>query len=1097
MALVLIHADPMDVADVTPEWGSIQAVSAARYTLITSGTDPRPRGDGSAAPANYRQLDIVNGDNFAGERCEVGANERRYGSAGSPGTFMVYQPGNTYVTYYSQRLAADFPITTLSWQVVMQMKQGQPYTADDSFTGGIPIIAIHCLNSMWQLMGRDGTAMWTAPATLSRWTRFRIEATYTAKAAARIKLQIDDRAGATDFVAQYDSGFLSVPTVTSATSRQSGFDWLLLPGQEIPTRIAMGIYRNSVIVGNTHIDIANVQVYQDVPADVATVVGGNLYGFGGYAAGPYVDLTGAGSIAAGVDIVAVAADSGWSASTPAVTVKAALAQASSGWAAVAPGAAIPYAPAAAVSGWAASPATATVASSPPVVGSGWAASAPAVRAAVSPAVAPLAAGAAAATAAARVAAPAAIAGLQAALPALSAVASLPAAGSGWVAQTAAVGAVAAPPVATTGWLANPPAVSVIQPGVVDLAPAASGWDAAAATVTVTLALAAIAKSVARSDFEASLGGFAFASGGGATGTIVQSQTQAADGLWSLKLDGTLPAASTLVAARKTIALKPWTRYRATVRIYIESITAGVTAATLTLVHNGAGAGQVSVTAPVNRTLVGQWQTVAATFTTQNSPNSPAQAYVESFRFANPGSVAATVVAYADSLSVEELDVVALGAALPTLGVTAAAAVATSGWTANAAAVAVPFTLAAAATGWAAASPTATVQAAAEATVSGWTAQVANVTIFGPVVIGAPAAAASLAAQVPAVTVQVPVSAGAYGWSATPPLGGVSRTYTFAGASAGWQAWPMVQVVHVDVTAGASAWNATAPAVTVIQPGIIAATAAMMAWTAAAPTVARAVSLPGGGTGWAASPPQVAAAVTLAVVTTGLAAQVAQVKVAASATAGPTGWTGRPATVTVTAPIATGSTGWTASAPETAASATLALPASGSGWTARPVVASATLAAPAAATGWTASPPLAAAAAVFVLPAAGGAWTARPAVVTVSAAAPLAAAGWAADAPAVAHPGLLALAPAASSSWQATPPELAAIILPTASSFDWAAAEVEFAVGAVSRQVGLLDYRMAEPVLVATASLDPWTAPETFQGLTGGLDTYTPRGIDPP
>lgn len=269
-----IHADPMDVADVVPEWGAIQAASSARYTLVTTGTDTRPRGDGTAAPANYRHLALVDGDNFFGERNEVGANERRNGITGGTGTFMLYQPGQTYQTYFSMRLASDFPVTNANWQVIMQMKQCQPYTNDGHSS---PIIALQARQSQWQLITdihTESDPYWTAPATLNRWTRFRLDITYSKDVAlGRIRVQIDDRSGSpTDFVPQYDSGDLYGATLTAAVGAQSGSGWSLTDGQEIQSHLRLGPYRNSVISGNTSIDLANVQVYQGDSS-----VGGSIF----------------------------------------------------------------------------------------------------------------------------------------------------------------------------------------------------------------------------------------------------------------------------------------------------------------------------------------------------------------------------------------------------------------------------------------------------------------------------------------------------------------------------------------------------------------------------------------------------------------------------------------------------------------------------------------------------------------------------------------------------------------------------------------------------------------------------------------------------
>lgn len=257
--LTTVHADPMN-GDQYLEWGSLQAVSASRITLATTGADPRPSGNGAPSPTSYRKLSLNDGDNFYGERVEIGRNERRYGITGDLGTFMLYQPGQRYQTYFSLRLPTDFPITNTNWQIVMQMKQAQPYTNDGN---SIPILAMQANNGTFQMLGRNSVQLWKAPATLGRWIRFHLDITYSKNPSiGRVRVQIDDRAGATDFVPQYDSGDIATQTLTYAVGAQSGSGWSLADGQEIPSHLRLGAYRNSVITGSTHIDISNVQVYK-------------------------------------------------------------------------------------------------------------------------------------------------------------------------------------------------------------------------------------------------------------------------------------------------------------------------------------------------------------------------------------------------------------------------------------------------------------------------------------------------------------------------------------------------------------------------------------------------------------------------------------------------------------------------------------------------------------------------------------------------------------------------------------------------------------------------------------------------------------------
>lgn len=260
--LDLSHEDTMADADQSVQWGLLQAVSADRVALNVVGDgDARPKGDGTPQTTRrYRRLTLKDGDDFSGERVELGANERRNGTSGGAGTFMLYPEGTHYETWFSLRLPSSFPINTPDWCVVMQMKQTQPYTTDNGGAG--PIIEMDVRSGNWMVITNGTTTLFTAPAKLNVWTRFRIDARYFADPTkGRIRIQIDDRANATTWVPQYDSGVLTTAMLTTAVGAQSGPGWSLNNGDSIPAHLRLGIYRNPIITGDTSIDVGNVQVY--------------------------------------------------------------------------------------------------------------------------------------------------------------------------------------------------------------------------------------------------------------------------------------------------------------------------------------------------------------------------------------------------------------------------------------------------------------------------------------------------------------------------------------------------------------------------------------------------------------------------------------------------------------------------------------------------------------------------------------------------------------------------------------------------------------------------------------------------------------------
>lgn len=259
----LLHADSMASTDFEADWGSYQAASKARYELITSGGDLRPMGNGEAQPnVNFRRLILLSADvaNVGNERTELGANTRTNGSEGGAGTFMVYPESTDEIeTWFSLRLPESFPLSDANWQVVMQMKQAQPYVGDNE---GHVILEMEARQNQFQIItpwNTESNPLWTCPATKSRWIRFRWVVVYHhASATGRIRLQVDDRAGASDWVVQRDSGLINYQTLATSSGNGSG----LVTGQAIPSHLRLGIYRNPVINVDTSIDIDNVQVYK-------------------------------------------------------------------------------------------------------------------------------------------------------------------------------------------------------------------------------------------------------------------------------------------------------------------------------------------------------------------------------------------------------------------------------------------------------------------------------------------------------------------------------------------------------------------------------------------------------------------------------------------------------------------------------------------------------------------------------------------------------------------------------------------------------------------------------------------------------------------
>ena len=114
-------------------WGSVDCASRTRVRRVALGSGRRSRAGGPRQGVGaYRELTVFDGDDVYGERCELGRN-----SWIRP-TFQNYREGQHRVTFASLRLPLSFPLDTLRWQTVIQMKQSQP-SADG---GGGPVLEL-------------------------------------------------------------------------------------------------------------------------------------------------------------------------------------------------------------------------------------------------------------------------------------------------------------------------------------------------------------------------------------------------------------------------------------------------------------------------------------------------------------------------------------------------------------------------------------------------------------------------------------------------------------------------------------------------------------------------------------------------------------------------------------------------------------------------------------------------------------------------------------------------------------------------------------------------------------------------------------------
>jgi hypothetical protein len=246
--------------DPTPSWGAIDCQSESRHEQETSGGDTHatatggPQGDSA-----FRRLTVLDGDDYSGERCELGINDH-------DGPVAFYREGTRRATYASFRLPSNLNLNLDRWQVVMQMKQAQP--ADGG--GNQPALALNAYGGEW-VMSQSGPTpvggedIWRAPASAGSWTRFAFDVVYsTNPSVGSITIYSDLNADGDFDDAQEDSGVIHTATMKTEVDGPNGASDGLTPGQSIPSHLRMGIYHDPQYVcpssSGCSVDFDNVQV---------------------------------------------------------------------------------------------------------------------------------------------------------------------------------------------------------------------------------------------------------------------------------------------------------------------------------------------------------------------------------------------------------------------------------------------------------------------------------------------------------------------------------------------------------------------------------------------------------------------------------------------------------------------------------------------------------------------------------------------------------------------------------------------------------------------------------------------------------------------
>jgi hypothetical protein len=248
-------------------WGSVDCAQTARVRRRPSGgargprADPRQRGS-----AGFRRLRVVDGDNFYGERCELGRNDW----PSSP--TAVFHEGDRLFTLASIRLSQHFPLGRQAWQVVMQMKQSEPSNGAGFDT---PVLSMHAYGHRWRLYhtgAGDRTEsgpqqVWSAPAKDRRWVRFAFDVTYSADPGiGAVRVFVDTNGDGDALDGGERSPRLSLQTLGREQTGTTADG--LEAGVSIPSHLRMGIYHDPAYPcegDRCSIGIDNVGVYEPLP----------------------------------------------------------------------------------------------------------------------------------------------------------------------------------------------------------------------------------------------------------------------------------------------------------------------------------------------------------------------------------------------------------------------------------------------------------------------------------------------------------------------------------------------------------------------------------------------------------------------------------------------------------------------------------------------------------------------------------------------------------------------------------------------------------------------------------------------------------------
>jgi uncharacterized protein YodC (DUF2158 family) len=255
----VVLSDTAASSDPVPFWGEIACQSESRHSVVSSDGDPAATGFGMPQPDEaFRRLTVFDGDEYWGERCELGLNSSR-------GPVAFYREGKRRITYATIRLPGNYPLSSNTWQNVLQMKQAGPADNDS----GVPVLRLSAYNGKWwfwhsppgETFKED--VIWTGPARMGVWTRFAFDVRYSASRRKGYITVFADLTGDSDFA---DSGERSGTIRTNTLKREvagTASDGRR-KGASLPSHLRVGVYHDSELPctppDGCSVDVDNVQV---------------------------------------------------------------------------------------------------------------------------------------------------------------------------------------------------------------------------------------------------------------------------------------------------------------------------------------------------------------------------------------------------------------------------------------------------------------------------------------------------------------------------------------------------------------------------------------------------------------------------------------------------------------------------------------------------------------------------------------------------------------------------------------------------------------------------------------------------------------------